>query len=262
MIKIILMSFFIIITVYAKPHVYVTILPQKFFIQKISQDKINIRTMLENDDSYDHFKPTQKQLNTMPYIVGYFTMSLEGEKKYHELMQKQNRKMKFFDMMDGLYQKEIPYIWFDPIYVKEIASNILKSVVELDGKNKELYERNYHDFLDELDRLYIDVKYRLQYTKNESFFIFDDTLKPFYDRFELKPTKIEFTKNYITLQEKRKLQNMVKENNIKTILVTKSKDYDKAKLIAKAVNIPVIYINPISFNWLANIYNITNELAK
>lgn len=247
---------------FAKPHVYVTLEPQKFFLQKVVKTHINIRTMVKDLKSLDSFQPTRKQLNTLPYIDAYFTFNLEVEKKYFDTFQQQNYDMQFIDMTKDLYGRDIPNIWLDPLYIKGVANNILESVIKLDPINEEIYRRNCNIFLDELDLLYIDVKYLLRSSGTKNFFVFDDSLQPFFDRFDLQSTKIDFNKSFMTTLEKRQWQKIVKENNIKTILIVNSKNLNKARIIANAVNIPILNINTLSYNWLANIHNIANELAK
>jgi ABC-type Zn uptake system ZnuABC Zn-binding protein ZnuA len=81
--KILLILLFCIVSLDAKINSYVTILPQKYFIQQIVSDKITIRSMLKNHDNISIYKPKIKQLNTIKkYINIYFTFNLKWEKRY------------------------------------------------------------------------------------------------------------------------------------------------------------------------------------
>lgn len=261
--KILFILFIIFTFIDAKPHAYVTISPQKFFIEKIAKDKINIRTMIEITNEIDDFQPSTKQLNTLEYIDAYFTLGLQIEQSFIDDLRSRNSKLLFFDLGKNITKKDPKYHnWLDPLVVKQIAYNIYEAMVILDPKNKDFYEKNHHDFLDELDRLYFDILYTLRQSDQNNFFVFDDSLTPFFDRFNLQQIKIDFDRSFMTTPEKRQWQKIVQENKIKFILIVNSKNISKANIISKAVNIPIININTYSYNWLANIYNIANQLSK
>lgn len=63
------------------------------------------------------------------------------------------------DEFDGNYD---PHIWFD-IHIWKSATKVMRDVfIELDAKNKTLYEANAAAYLDELDELAIYVKCRIE----------------------------------------------------------------------------------------------------
>ena len=49
------------------------------------------------------------------------------------------------------------------------ADNIKKALIEIDGDNKDYYEKNYNELAKEIDDLYNDYKGKFQQISNENF---------------------------------------------------------------------------------------------
>ncbi|MEA1915580.1 MAG: zinc ABC transporter substrate-binding protein [Campylobacterota bacterium] len=246
----------------AKVYSYVTVLPQKYFLEQIAGDKVSVRALKPINQRLDSYKLSAKQRKTFEkYTDVYFISGLQWEKD-HEIKIKQINSAlniipinSFEDNIDGSR-------WLNPLYVKKVADTIYAKLIELDPKNKIFYKYNYERFLDKLDQLYILIKHQLSDNRTNGFFVFDDSFNYFSEQFTLQPKRLKLDKPYLTTQEIIKLKKYVKKHNIKTILILNSQFIQEAKVVSKALNITITNINIYSYNWMSNIYNLVNSLTK
>ena len=246
-----------IVTLNAKINSYVTILPQKYFVQQIVGNKITIRSMFKNQYDIDKYAPSRKQKNTVSrYIDLYFTFNLMWEKKYINEFKSLNKKLKVIQLIDFDDKKYDEYRWLDPIYVKNIAKKIYKNMIKIDPNNKKIYMKNYGIFLDKLDSLYINLK-RFFSNRNSKVYVFDDSFRYYFDRFNLKSELLKFNRSFLTTKEILNIKKHIKQNNIKAILLLNNKYKKEASIISKSTGIKVINIDIFGYNWLFNMNKIS-----
>jgi len=246
-----------IVSLNAKINSYVTVLPQKYFIEQIVGNKITIRNMIKNGDNIDTYVPSLKQKNTIKkYISLYFTFNLSWEKKYIKEFRIINNNLKIIELIEFDNKMNDEYKWLDPLFVKDIINKIYNNMVIIDPNNKLIYKRNYGKFLDQLDLIYMNIKRDSLRTNNAKVFVFDDKFKYFFKRFNLKSKKLKLNKSFLTTKEILKMKEFIKNNKIKSILLLNNKYLKQANIVSKYTGIKVINIDIFRYNWLSNISKI------
>ena len=79
-----------------------------------------------------------------------------------------------------------PHIWLDPENGKAMAVAIAKTLIEADGQNREIYERNLAELTAKLDTLSANISEKLQTYRNSRFVVFHAAYGHFEKRFGLK----------------------------------------------------------------------------
>jgi zinc transport system substrate-binding protein len=214
--------------------------------------------MLKNHDDISIYKPKIKQLNTIKkYINIYFTFNLKWEKRYINDFKNINKNLKIIQLIDFDKKDYDEYRWLDPFFVKDIAKKIYNNMIDIDPKNKDFYSLNYGKFLDQLDQAYISIKNRTKRYKSSKVFVFNDNFNSFFNRFNLKKIDLKFDKNFLTTKEIISMKKLIKEQNIKAILLMNNQYKQKAMIISRSVGIKVINIDMFGYNWLININKIS-----
>nr|WP_044415588.1 zinc ABC transporter substrate-binding protein [Halarcobacter anaerophilus] len=81
--------------------------------------------------------------------------------------------------------KSNPYIWLDPILARGIAKNVYINMIKIIPSKQKIFEKNYKEFLKELDKVYLDIKKRIDKSDLYGFFSFNNQLDYFAKRFRI-----------------------------------------------------------------------------
>jgi zinc transport system substrate-binding protein len=126
----------------------VSILPQKYFVSKITGDKFKINVMIPPGASPASYEPTPVQLTSLSHTNLYLKIGFTGfELAWMEKLSAANENMKIADLSSGIdlimensvnEQHEIelghhhggvdPHIWLSPRNVKIICENIYRAL--------------------------------------------------------------------------------------------------------------------------------------
>lgn len=248
--------------IYAINTYTVTIPPQKFFLQNIGQSKIKVKTIYENIDyskaiPHSHFRRFSSS-------SVYFTIGLEVEKKYIKNIKDFNEDLKVIDSSKNVEKLEYlnkynPYIWLDPLRVREVAKVMLDVLIENDPSNKEYFESNYNTFINELDKIFLRIKNTLFYSQSATY-VFDEKWDYFFDRFGLRFFRVE--NKILSGSDFTKVNRQSKEHNINNILVDKNIEYEIYSSYANANDINIIQVDIFSYDWLSDLFVLSEKLSK
>ncbi|MFT5836329.1 MAG: zinc transport system substrate-binding protein [Sulfurimonas sp.] len=90
------------ITVYAKPIVVVSILPQETFVQKIAKDMVDITLMVKPGNSPHSYEPKPSQMISISKADIYFSIDVEFENVWLDRFKSQNKNLKVINISDGI----------------------------------------------------------------------------------------------------------------------------------------------------------------
>ena len=269
MIKNILIVIFLCnITLFAKLNVIVSILPQKSFVQKIGKELVNIEVMVMPGESPATYEPKPSQMRNLTKSKLYFSIGVSFEKIWLKKFKNQNSKLIVVDSAKGIKKRVLknfhkhqnhqgikdPHIWLSPKLVKIQAKNILDALVEADKKNSDIYQKNYQNFIKEIEILDNKIKNIFKsLPKNRNFMVFHPTWGYFADDYGLNQMPIEIEGKEPKPNELKDFIKQAKKNSIKVIFVQKEFSSKMAKVIAKEAGAKVIKVSPLSLDWAKNL---------
>ena len=128
--------------------------------------------------------------NEIYYSDVYFTLGSKKEKNYAEIFEKRNSYIKVIDLTTDIKKdivngEENPYIWTDPLLVRELVTNIYEELSTLKSYRKDFFKENYEKFLLELDKLFLSLKKRLERNEFYNIYVYDPYWHYFAKRFRL-----------------------------------------------------------------------------
>ncbi len=102
MIKKILSTFIILSSIVLANEVTVSILPQKYFVEKIAQDKVTVNVMVKPGFSPATYEPKVSQMRKLSNSKIYFSIDVPFEKVWLEKFEHANKKMLIVDTAKGI----------------------------------------------------------------------------------------------------------------------------------------------------------------
>lgn len=257
----------------------VTILPQKYFVKKIGGNFVNVSAMVLPGANPHTYEPSPKQMVNLSKSVGYMTVGMTFEDRWIKKFSDINPKMKIIetqkgikklpmvihDHHEGLEEKNNldPHIWLSPPLVKIQAKNIFEGLVSLDFKNKSYYEKNYNNFVKELNDLDSSISLTFKSIKGKKdFIVFHPSWGYFAKAYNLNQIPIEIEGKEPKPKDLENLIKYCKKNNIKIIFVQPQFSTKIAKIIAKSIGGEVVFIDSLSENWKENLIMTTKKFES
>lgn len=278
--KIVLLVMALSLSLFSK-EVTVSIVPQKFFIEQIAKDKIDVNVMVTKGFSPATYEPKTSQMRKLSTSVAYFSLGVPFEKVWLKKFQATNKKLLVIDTAAGIKKMQMqehnheeeheehghdegkheshnhegldPHIWLDPILVKKQATNILKALVQIDAENKDFYNKNYKVFLKNLDLLNEELKTVLKSVKGKTFMVFHPSWGYFASRYNLEQLAVETEGKEPKPKTLIHLIKEAKEHNTKVLFVAPQFSKKSAQIIANSIKGNIAVLNPLSENYFDNL---------
>ena len=276
----------------SKPEISVSIVPQKYFLEKIVKDKFDINVMVKAGSSPHTYEPKTSQMKSLNNSKLYFYTGIEFEKAWLEKFKKSAPNTLFIDssaniqriaMEEHSHEEEKthdkhkhdkkhdhedehdgldPHVWLDPVLVKIQAKNIYDAVVLIDASNKDFYTKNYEEFIQELDVLDVKIKEILAPYSQKAFMVFHPSWGYFASRYNLEQISIEIQGKEPKPNELIELVKDAKKHEIKIVFVSPQFSQKSAKTIAQNIGGNVVAIDSLSEDWSNDLIKTANEIAK
>jgi zinc transport system substrate-binding protein len=92
---------------YAKPNIYVSILPQKTFVKEIAGDRANVNVMVMPGASPATYEPKPKQMAQLSDTDIYFSIGVPFERVWLDKFASINKKMKIVHTDEGIKKRMV-----------------------------------------------------------------------------------------------------------------------------------------------------------
>ena len=162
-------SFVICIPAFAANSVFVSILPQKYFLQKIGKDLVDVHVMVAPGASPATYEPKPLQMMALSRAQVYFAVGVPFERAWLKKIAAANPDMRIVHTDEGIEKipmaahhheesppmnahKNIhgeeasfdPHVWLSPPLVKIQARHIYEALAACDPGHEAIYAANYH----------------------------------------------------------------------------------------------------------------------
>jgi zinc transport system substrate-binding protein len=254
-----------------KLSVYVSILPQKYFVQQICKEFADVQVMVPPGASPATYEPRPKQMAAISNTRLYFSIGVPFEKAWLKKIAATNPDMVIVPTDQGIKKIPMavhrhrdkeepselgpldPHIWLSPPLVKIQAGTILKAVQEADPDRHTIYEVNYRAFISQLSDLDGELRNTFDGRQGLQFMVFHPSWGYFAATYGLKQVPIEIEGKEPKPAQLKELIERAREHGIKFIFVQPQFSSRSAKLIAREIGGQVIYADPMAENWAGNL---------
>jgi zinc transport system substrate-binding protein len=262
-----------------KPIVTVSILPQKFFIDRISGNLIDVNVMVPEGSDPHIYEPTAKQMKDLSNSDAYFKIGyIEFELAWLEKFTALNPTMKIVDHAknadlitpehdhdddhgDHHHHGVDPHIWSSLTEAKKICQISFDNLIELYPQYKNEFEVNFKVLSNEMDSLDSYIKEKLETLEGKKFMIYHSALAYYARDYKLEQVSIETDGKEPTPMEIKNIIELALKENIKVIFVQKQFNTHSAEVLAKEINGRVVQVDPLGYDWIQITKLITDEIA-
>ena len=245
--------------------VFVSIVPQKYFIERIGGERVKVEVMVKSGESPATFNPNPKKMSLLSQAKLYFSIGVPFETIWIDRIRSIHPNLQFVPLHDNI-RKEIdhehdshhshatgdPHIWTSPAKVKIMAQKIKDTLTRAKPENEKHFEENLQTFFNELDILDKDIRAILAKSYNRRFMVFHPAWSYFAEDYGLEQIAIEHEGKELGVRSLQKIIEEGKRLGIKVIFVQKQFSLSIAENIAKMIGATVREMDPLAEDYLGN----------
>jgi zinc transport system substrate-binding protein len=276
--------------------VFVSIMPQKYFVQKIGKDWVTIQVMVQPGANPATYEPKPRQMVAIAKTQIYFSIGVPFENAWLNKIASSNPNMMVVQTDQGIQKTPLadhfdhgkeadhqktdqhhknergqdesrrdlgildPHIWLSPPLVMIQARRILVTLKKIDPAHQSYYEANYNAFISEISELDADLRNIFSAKHGLQFVVFHPAWGYFADTYGLRQIPVEIEGKNPKPAQLKELIEFANQTNIKVIFVQPQFSAKSAEVIAKGINGQVVFADPLAEDWALNLRNVAQEI--
>ncbi|TKG93389.1 zinc ABC transporter substrate-binding protein [Puteibacter caeruleilacunae] len=260
-----------------KPVVVVSIIPQKYVVEKIAGDYFNVQVMVKPGASPATYAPTPRQMKDVGNALGYLKIGYIGfEVNWMKKLQSSNTEMRMFDLSYGIkiiagetvqhgdhvhYHGIDPHLWMSPKNMLVIAANAYEALVKLAPEQAAVFEKNYANLKDEIEVIKRIADAELNEVNKKEFMIFHPALTYLARDYQLTQIALEDDGKEPSANHMKHVIDEANEHGINVIFIQKEFNAEQAQSVAQEINGKVVQIDPLAYEWTTQMKDIINKLG-
>jgi zinc transport system substrate-binding protein len=256
--------------------VFVSIPPQKYFLQQIGSQRVDVQVMVQPGASPATYEPKPRQMAALSRAHIYFAIGVPFEKTWLKKIAAANPEMHVVHTDDGIQKIPMaenhtesephrdenhqdhhgqldPHIWLSPALVMTQARTILNALIKIDPDHGALYEANTKVFVSKLADLDADLKEKFADKQGLQFMVFHPSWGYFARNYGLRQVPVEIEGKDPKPTQLKALIEHAKKKHINIIFAQPQFSSRSAELVAKEIGGQVIFADPLASDWEENL---------
>ncbi len=260
--------------------IFVSILPQVDFVQKIGGSRIQVFPMVLPGQSPATFAPTPKQIAALAGADLYFRIGVPFENSLVPKMRRNLPDLAINDLRSGLHLivedtkghdhgdehghggEHDPHIWLDPMLVNHMAITIRDALIALDPSGADTYQANCASFQSELKQLHQLLQATLQPFAGQKIYVFHPSYAYFCRAYGLVQKSIVPGGRAPGARQLSRLIEQAGREGVRYIFVQPQFSRKTAEAIAGAIGATLIVLDPLADNYIENMTSIAHSISN
>ncbi len=270
----------------APQSVFVSILPQKYMVERIGKNKVHVNVMVAPGASPHTYEPKPAQMAALSNAQLYFSIGVPFENFWLDKIAAANPQMNIIHTDEGIHKLPMatyhgenhhgnasdhennsshghsgmdPHIWTSPILVKQLAVAICKALSKADPSNASFFASNLNAFIREIQDLDQALHALFQDKAGTRFIVFHPAWGYFANDYGLEMIPIEMEGKDPKPAQLMALIKHVRERGIRVLFVQPQFSSKSAALIAKEIKGRVVAVDPLAYQWMDNLKTIAAQ---
>jgi len=246
--------------------VFVSISPQKQFVEKVGGDFVKVQVMLPPGQTPETFSPTPKLLTELSGAQLYFQIGVPFETHWFDAISSTNQNMRIVKCCDQLLKvshqtdEHDLHIWSSPMYVQQLIAMIRDELIMIDPVHQSVYEANYQAYLKELTDLDITIHDMFADRRTDYFIASHAAWGYFADAYGLQQIALEKNGKESGPRALASMINLAKQEQIRTLFVQEQYKTPFINSLARELDADIVVLDPLSEDYLTNMLTIARQI--
>lgn len=275
--------------------VFVSIAPQKYFVEKIGQDRVSVQVMVQAGANPATYEPKPRQMADLSKTKVYFAIGVPFEDVWLDRIAVANPELKVVHTEQGIHRMPMaphhhhdekeehhavggrdvkdhhrpewigghhgldPHIWLSPPLVKIQIRSVLSALVAIDPLHQDAYQANYQRLVTEIDQLDNRLRQTLAGSKGLRFIVFHPAWGYFASAYGLEQVPIEIEGKAPKPAQLKALIKFARRAGIKVIFMQPQFSTRSARLVAREIGGQVAFADSLAVDWAANMQAVADK---
>jgi zinc transport system substrate-binding protein len=261
--------------------VFVSIIPQKFFVERIGGDLVDTQVLVESGASPATYEPKPTQMVALSKARIYFSIGVPFEATWLGKIAAANPAMEVVHTEQGIRKMPMiahhhdeeqghesehhdhgildPHVWLSPPLVMMQARTILMALQKADPTHRAQYETNYRTFITMLVELDGDLRNIFAGRQGLQFMVFHPAWGYFAHAYGLGQVPIEIEGKEPKPAQLKRLIDYARERNIRVVFAQPQFSSKSARQVAKEIGGRVALVDPLAVNWAENLRTVAAQ---
>ncbi len=254
-----------------RPTVTVSILPQKYWVERIAGDRFDVQVMVPPGVDSHTYEPAPKDMKKLSESSLYFSLEyIDFERSYLSKIASVHPGMKVIGLPEDITLIEgdaehggvDPHFWLSVVEVRKIVAGMLDPIIQLDPGHAGLYRENYERFVQDMDTLEAFLLQALAPGRGQTVIIYHPTLAYLARDYGFLQLSLEEGGKNPSVGHMKEIIDLARQMDIKTILIQQQIDQTMAQGVADEIGGQVEVLDPLAFDWLENMRKIARLLNQ
>ena len=278
--------------------VVVSIAPQKYFVEKIGRDLVEVTVLVPPGASPHNFEPKPRQMAELARAGVYMAIGVNFEEVWLNRIASAAPGLLIVHTEQGVDKMPMvaghdhddgeehqageehhdgdheegdehhehgildPHIWTSPPLVKIQSQNMLAGLIQADPGHRTDYEAGYQAWASELDAL--DARFKALFSGRQGlkFMVYHPAWGYLARTYGLRQVPVEVEGKEPKPGELAELIKYAREQDIKVIFAQPQVSTKGAEVVAKAIGGRVVLADPLSADWAGNLREIAEKFEE
>ena len=266
--------------------VFVSILPQAYFVQRVGGQHVNVEVLVGPGQSPASYEPTPDQMSALAKARVLFRIGVPFEQTLLPKVQRAFERLEICDTRQGITLRHMeaplhdhqdqqrqanhdhsaagddPHIWLSPKLVKTQARTICAALCRLDPPHADDYRQNLAAFHADLDALDRRIAEALAPVKGKELFVFHPSYGYFADAYGLKQVPVEIEGKQPVAKDIADLIRRARQAGVKVIFVQPQFSTSSAEVIARGIGGVVVPLDPLAHDYIENLESMARQVSQ
>jgi zinc transport system substrate-binding protein len=263
----------------AGPVAVVSILPQRWFVERIAAGRFPVTVLAGPGQNPHNYEPSPRQMTDLTGAAFWLLSGTEFEISLKPKIAALFPGLLIIDGTEGVRFRTLEdhededetragnghidrHTWLGSGPAKIMAVHILNVLIDIDPSGAALYRTNYDALLRDIDGEYNTLRTELAPLRGRTVLVYHPSFGYFLDEFGLIQKAVETGGKEPAPRMLRKLMEEARQERAAAIFVQAQFPLQIAQILAAALNMETVPLDPLSPDWLANIRVMGETLAK
>ncbi len=260
--------------------VFVSILPQAFFLERIGGPHVTVKVMVGPGQSPATFDPSPRQLTRLSRARAYFSIGVPMENALLPHLRRTFTDLEILNVgpenppasaeVTHLHEDEAglpcaendPHVWLSPRLAKILARNVCRELEQLDPGHAPSFRGNLARLVAELDSLHAEISRELRPVAGAKMIVFHPAFGHFAAEYGLEQVAIEQGGLAPSPGHLASVLQLARENEIRAVFVQPQSSASAARALAASAGATVIELDPLAEDYLANLRHMARTIGQ
>lgn len=282
----------------AKVKVFVSIPPQKAFVERMGGDRVEVRVLLTPGESPAMYRPRPSLVAKLAASDLFFRIGLPYETLLMPKIKSMAGGLSVVDTRKGVpmlamedghthgeddhdhgndehtshpaehhessgdFEGLDPHIWLDPLRVQVQAETMRDALMARDPDGRAIYAAGYEALVQELTALHRHVATALAPLAGEALYVFHPAFGYFADAYGLVQKAVEVEGKSPKGRALSRFIRQARADGVRVIFVQPQFDAHAAEKVARAVGGAVVPLDPLAPHYFENLRHMADTVAE